>query len=175
MLLISKEIVSLVIKVNKFALLIVIKLHYLRSFSFKETHEKAFILQASCDRIGTWMNWIWSFLFLFLRLKVKQYNVLKATGGGFWWDMEQATHDNQGSGDAWLCGESHMERSVLVSSLNVTLRFYIWFDLCHFKTKVLATPHCCNPVTSFQANNLISVVNLNIVCMKCIYWKMLII
>lgn len=53
---------------------------------------------------------------------MKQYNVLKATGGGFWWDMEQATDNNQGGGDAWLCGEGDMEWSVLVSSLKVTMK-----------------------------------------------------
>lgn len=56
---------------------------------------------------------------------MKQYNVLKATGGGFWRDMEQATDNNQGGGDAWLCGEGDVEWSVLVSFLKVTLKTLI--------------------------------------------------
>lgn len=55
-------------------------------------------------------------LFPFLtRPKGKLYDVLKATGGGFWRDMEQAIDDNQGCGDARLRGASHVEWQVLVS------------------------------------------------------------
>lgn len=82
-----------------------------------------FILLENYNWIGHDTIWKFLFSFLFLRLKERQYNVLKATGGGFWWDMEQATDDNQGSGDARLCGKSDMEWSVLVSSLNVTVKF----------------------------------------------------
>lgn len=58
-------------------------------------------------------------LFFSTRLKENLYNVLKAAGGGFRRDMEQATDDNQGCCDARLCGESHVEWSVLVSYANL--------------------------------------------------------
>lgn len=45
----------------------------------------------------------------------KNYDVLEAAGGGFRRDMEQATDDNQGGGDARLRGEGHVERPLLVS------------------------------------------------------------
>lgn len=64
--------------------------------------------------------WIWSSsFFFFLRPQAKnvkrKYNVLEAAGGGFRRDMEQATDDNQGGGDARLRGEGHVERPLLVS------------------------------------------------------------
>lgn len=63
--------------------------------------------------------WLTSVFLFSVRLKEKLYNVLKAAGGGFWRDMEQATDDNQGCCDARLCGESHVEWSVLVSSADL--------------------------------------------------------
>ncbi len=43
------------------------------------------------------------------------HHVLKTAGGGFRRDVEQAPDDNQSGGDAWLRGESNMERPLLVS------------------------------------------------------------
>lgn len=89
-----------------------------------------------------------------IRLKEKLYDVLKATGGGFRRDMEQVTDDNQGSCDARLCGESHVERQVLVSfadphQVEILSSVYIREAAQHcsvFWSFTLNTTYICNSV-----------------------------